>query len=138
MVIDTFASSPDMLLAMHDNATMMAGHTLDNVSILAQTTTIGEDASGAPKLGIEVSDNVAKTIRIIGVALGLAWVLYAGWNFGKPGGTRQATQKMGGVVGIIVALTAIVSMLDINTTFDVADKLLQIGWFVLTTLKNAF
>ena len=45
---------------------------------------------------------------------------------------------MGGVVGIIAALVAIVGGLDINTTMDVIDSMLSIGWAVMNTIKDAF
>lgn len=126
MIIDTLAAAPDLT-----DAAATTYH-------MAQTTTIGGNSGNAPSLDVRFSDGVEKIIRVISVALAVAWALYFIWLVGKPGGARQAVQKMGGVVGIIAALVAIVGGLDINTTMDVIDSLLSIGWAVMNTIKDAF
>jgi len=121
-------ASPDTILA--------AG---DHVQYLAQEkVTIGGSDESFDGLNVEFSKGVEKLIRVIAIALAVAWAFFMVWNLGKPGGSRQAVQKMGGPVGIIAALAAIVGGLNINTTMDVIDAALKVGWAVLQTIKGAF
>lgn len=121
-------TSPDMILA-----------TGEQVQTLAQDAiTIGGGDGGFKGLNVKFSPGVEKLIRVISIALAIAWACFLVWNLGKPGGSRQAVQKMGGPVGIIAALSAIVGGLNINTTMDVIDAALNIGWAVLQTIKGAF
>lgn len=120
-------TSPDMILAAGD------------VYTLAQDSiTIGGGEGGFKGLNVKFSPGVEKLIRVISIALAIAWACFLIWNLGKPGGSRQAIQKMGGPVGIVAALAAIVGGLNINTTMDVIDAALNIGWAVLQTIKGAF
>lgn len=121
-------ASPDTILA--------AG---DHVHYLAQeTVTIGGSEESFDGLNVKFSKGVERLIRVIAIALAVAWACFLVWNLGKPGGSRQAIQKMGGPVGIIAALAAIVGGLNINTTMDVIDAALKVGWAVLQTIKGAF
>lgn len=113
----------------------------DSVQYLAQSgekTTIGGGDKPSQGLNVEFAPNVEKLVRVIAIALGVAWALYLVWNLGKPGGSRQAVQRMGGVVGIVAALTAIVGGLNINTTMKLIDSALQIGWAIIQTVIGAF
>lgn len=125
-ILDT--ASPDTILA--------AG---EHISYLAQEkTTIGGGDDNFDGLNVEFSKGVERFFRVTAIAIAVAWAFFLVWHLGKPGGSRQAVQKMGGPVGIIVALSAVVGGLNVNTTMDVIDSALKVGWAVINTIKNMF
>lgn len=130
-MIDVLSTtSPDMILA--------AGEHIQYIAQSGDTVTIGGGEGQFTGLNVRFSDGVEKIVRVISIALAVAWALFLIWNLGKPGGSRQAVQKMGGVVGIIAALTAIVGGLNINATMGLLDSALQVGWAVIQTITEAF
>lgn len=126
MILETMAAAPDLMDAAA------------NTSYLAQGPVVIGGEEGAPSLNVQFSPGVEQMVRVIAIALAVAWAFYFIWLVGKPGGARQAVQKMGGVVGILAALVAIVGGLSINTTMEVIDSMLSIGWAIMQTVKNAF
>lgn len=127
-IMDTV--SPDMVFSASDQIHYLAQR--------GPQTTITTGDGSFDGLNIRFDESTKKIVRVLGIALGLAWTFMLIYQLGKPGGSRQAIQKMGGVPGIIAALTVIVGSLNINTFMEVLDFFLRIGWAVLSAVKSAF
>lgn len=127
-ILDTI--SPDMILAYGDQVQYLAQQ--------GPTTNITTGDGNFNGLNIRFDKGTQQLIRVLGIALGLGWTFMLIYQLGKPGGSRQAVQKMGGVPGIIAALVVIVGALNINTFMEVLDFFLRIGWAVISAIKSAF
>lgn len=103
-----------------------------NTMILAQTLDLTQKTDSAPKINIQLPNDVESLIQKIAIfflALWLGFIIYTGAKVGKQGGS--VIQGVGGWPRLIIATTLLVACLKLNTTIQVLNVIVAGAWWVL-------